>query len=165
MFESARLYWPADEPIDFHSREEPIEDAFYQVLGQVGLVLHTKQVIQCGMGVGRGSSGVKTTEMEITKAYREHGLDVDSQAEEMKARRRSAKRIYKMSASRFRAIRPHTTTTKAWVVDESKEDVLKYISTRRTSTACKEHQRRRIKVRILNRSHHHFAAYFRCLER
>ncbi|KAJ5295558.1 hypothetical protein N7508_010379 [Penicillium antarcticum] len=92
-FKSARLYWLLDEPIDFHSRQESNKDAFHQMLGQVGLVLHTKQIIQCAMGFGRGFSGVKTTKMKIIAAYREHGLDVDSQAEEMKARRRSAEEI------------------------------------------------------------------------
>jgi hypothetical protein len=92
-FGSTRLYWSADEPIDFHSSQESNKDVFHRMLGQVGLVLHTKQIIQCAMGFGRGFSGVKTTKMEIIEAYREHGLDIDSQAEEMKARRRSAKEI------------------------------------------------------------------------
>lgn len=90
---SARLCWSADEPIDFHSRREINKDAFRRMLGQLDLVLYTTQVIQCGMGFWSNFSGGKTTRMDIVEAYREHGLDVDSIAEEIKARRRSAKVI------------------------------------------------------------------------
>lgn len=88
-----RLWWSADEPIDFRSRCELNKDAFHRMLGQFGLVLYTKQVIQCGIGFWGDFSPGKTTRMDIIEAYREHGLDVDSQAEEMKACRRSAKEI------------------------------------------------------------------------
>lgn len=54
-----------------------------------------------------------------------------------------------MSASRFRPIQPHMPSTKASVVRESEKDVLKDVSTRRLSNACKECQRRRTKVRNL----------------
>jgi hypothetical protein len=90
---STRLCWSADEPIDFHSRCEINKDAFHRMLGQLDLVLYTTQVIQCGIGFWGDFSGGKTTRMNIIEAYREHGLDVDSQAEEIKAYRRSAKEI------------------------------------------------------------------------
>lgn len=89
----ARLCWSADGPIDFHSRRKINEDAFHRMLGQLDLVLYTAQVIQCGMGFWGDFSGGKTARMDIIEAYREHGLDVDSQAEEIKACRRSAKEI------------------------------------------------------------------------
>ena len=92
-FRRARLCWSVDEPIDFHSRSELNEDAFHRMLGQFDLVLYTTQVMQCGMGFWGGLSAGRTTRMDIIEAYREHGLDVDSQAEEMKACRRSAKEI------------------------------------------------------------------------
>ena len=63
------------------------------MLGQLDLVLYTTQVIQCGMGFWSDFSAGKTTRMDIVDAYREHGLDVDSIAVEIKACRRSAKEI------------------------------------------------------------------------
>ncbi|KAJ6111315.1 hypothetical protein N7523_007376 [Penicillium sp. IBT 18751x] len=89
----ARLFWSADEPIDFHSSCELNKDAFHRMLRQFDLVLYNTQVIQCGMGFWGDFSAGKTTRMDIIEAYREHGLDIDSQAEEMKAYRRSAKEI------------------------------------------------------------------------
>jgi hypothetical protein len=50
----ARLCWSTDEPIDFYSRHEMNKDAFQRMLGQLGLVLYTAQVIQCGMGFRGG---------------------------------------------------------------------------------------------------------------
>jgi len=89
----ARLCWSADEPINFYSSHEINKDAFHRMLGQLDLVLYTKQVIQCGMGFWREFSGRKTTRMAIVDAYRDHGLDVVCLAEEIEACRRSAKEI------------------------------------------------------------------------
>lgn len=92
-YRCARLYWSADEPIDFYSSYKPNQDAFHRMLGQSNLVLYTRQLIPCGMGLRRDSEAGNTTRMDIIDAYREHGLDVASQAEEMEACRSSAKEI------------------------------------------------------------------------
>jgi hypothetical protein len=45
------------------------------------------------MGFMNNSTGEDSTRMDVIEAYREHGLDVDSQAAEIEAYRRSAKEL------------------------------------------------------------------------
>jgi hypothetical protein len=90
---TTHLYWSVDEPTDFHSTNEINEDAFHQMLGQLNLVLFNWQIIQCAIRYSGGFSGGKPTRMDTVNVYREHGLDVHSQAEEIKAFRRLAKEI------------------------------------------------------------------------
>lgn len=92
-FGRTRLYWSAEEPIDFHSRNEINIAEFHRMLGRLGLVIHTRQTMQCGMGSGVNFDYRAPIQLAIIEAYREHGLDVDSRREEIQACRRSAKRI------------------------------------------------------------------------
>jgi hypothetical protein len=95
------LCWSADEPIGFSPRDKIYEDAFHRILCQSDLVLYTTHLIQCRKGFRGDSSGVDSTRRAIIEAYRKHGLDVDSQAEEIGAYRRSAKIIENECRSRI----------------------------------------------------------------
>lgn len=92
-FKFTCLCWSADESIDFSPGHKIYEDAFHRILGQSDLVLYTTQLIQCRRGFRGDSSGGNSTRGAIIEAYRKHSLDVDSQAEEIGAYRRSAKKI------------------------------------------------------------------------
>ncbi|KAJ5652691.1 hypothetical protein N7507_010117 [Penicillium longicatenatum] len=88
-FPSKQLCWSADMPFDIQFRHKRHKVLFHRMLGQSGLVLYTMQVIQCMMGYRNTFNGGKA-KMDIIEAYKAHGLDVDSQEEEMMAYRISA---------------------------------------------------------------------------
>lgn len=94
---STRLCWSTNKPTDIRFRKDIHQNAFCRMLDQLGLVLYTRQVIQCTGPRGNFISDKTTEQDEIIKAYKEHGLDIHSQEEEIKAYRMSAAKGIKCS--------------------------------------------------------------------
>ncbi|KAJ6110310.1 hypothetical protein N7486_002545 [Penicillium sp. IBT 16267x] len=79
-FTSPKVYWSTEEPIVFDNSSQKIKDAFFLNLSKFGLVLCTKTVIQCSVGLPgpkRPPSAAQIIREETLTAYRDHGLDVD----------------------------------------------------------------------------------------
>ncbi|KAJ5389690.1 uncharacterized protein N7496_000758 [Penicillium cataractarum] len=81
----ARVYWSTEEPFEFNGSYDNINAEFHRMLGQIGVVLYTRKVMQCTIGLERPVSKAERTRMEIIKAYREGGFDVDGIKEEIEA--------------------------------------------------------------------------------
>ncbi|KAJ5198253.1 uncharacterized protein N7498_007370, partial [Penicillium cinerascens] len=70
-----RVYWSTEEPI-LHGESQNIDDEFHRIMSKFGLVLYTRDVIQCSYRLDPPSAA-ELIRREIISAYREHGLDVD----------------------------------------------------------------------------------------
>ena len=75
-YTEARVYWSTEEPILFDVSFQNINDEFYRIMSKFGLVLYTRDVMQCSMSRSPPSAA-ELVRREIIEAYREHGLDVD----------------------------------------------------------------------------------------
>ncbi|KAJ5639421.1 HET domain protein [Penicillium longicatenatum] len=78
-FTKARVYWSTEAPIIFNEsyRYPNINDEFFRLLNQFGLVLYTRTVRQCSEYTG-SPSAAEIVRGEIIAAYGDHGFDVDS---------------------------------------------------------------------------------------
>ncbi|OQE20983.1 hypothetical protein PENFLA_c015G01234 [Penicillium flavigenum] len=76
-FTQARVYWSTEEPISFDGSFQNIKDAFHQALNKFGLLVYTREVIQCSVGMIRPPSAEELTRREIIRAYTECGVDVE----------------------------------------------------------------------------------------
>ena len=77
---SPQVYWSTEEPVAFdEGYSQEMNDAFYRLLSEFGLVLCTKTVVQCVMGWRPGLKRPHGADIrdDIMEAYREHDLDVD----------------------------------------------------------------------------------------
>lgn len=82
---TVRVYWSTEEPFEFNGSYDNINDELHRMLGQIGVVLYTRKVMQCTIGLERPVSKAERTRVEIIKAYREHGFDVYGIQEEIEA--------------------------------------------------------------------------------
>ncbi|KAF3386752.1 hypothetical protein F1880_000755 [Penicillium rolfsii] len=84
---TTRIYWAAGPPVEFKESFETINVAFHKMLARFGIVIYTRQVMQCRIEVDFPLNGSQATRRDIIKAYREQGIEVDSKAQEIEASR------------------------------------------------------------------------------
>jgi hypothetical protein len=78
-----RVYWSAENPRDFDQSYPKINDEFHRMLERYSIVVYTRKVMQCSIGLRSPLSDSESTRMGIIKAYREHGLDVNFKRREI----------------------------------------------------------------------------------
>lgn len=86
---TTRVYWAAGTPFEFKESYGNINVEFHKMLARFGIVLYTRKVVQCSVGVDTPLSRSEITRRQIIKAYREQGIEVDSKAGEIEASRES----------------------------------------------------------------------------
>lgn len=75
-YTKARVYWSIEESILFNESSQNINDEFFRIMSKFGVVLYTREVMQCSVAM-RPRSVAELIRREIIAAYREHGMDVD----------------------------------------------------------------------------------------
>ena len=79
---TVRVYWAIEEPIFFKDSYANINEEFDRVLAEFGLVLYTREVMQCSVGYITPTAA-ESARREVIEAFREHGLDVDARSREI----------------------------------------------------------------------------------
>lgn len=76
VYTKTQVYWSTEEPILFNESFQNINDEFQRIVSKFGLVLYTRDVMQCSTGRDPPSAA-ELIRRDIIAAYNEHGLDVD----------------------------------------------------------------------------------------
>lgn len=80
-YTKARVYWSTEESILFSESSRNINDEFFRIMSKFGVVLYTREVMQCSVAM-RPRSVAELIRREIIAAYRDHGMNVEFKREE-----------------------------------------------------------------------------------